>query len=282
MITVFIRAIIIYTVTVVIFRLMGKRQIGEMEPYELCITLIIAEVVCVPMGDKSIPISTGIASAVTLFILHQLTVLLTKNGKFQKLVSGKPIIVIDKDGINYENLTEMNMRASDLLQAMRSAGCFTLEEVNYALFETNGQLAVVKNPDCEGGMKEGEFPVPVISDGQWPFEELNDRIDREAVMRELRRRRVRLKDVILLTVDGKGHAVLQVRKKPYETFDFDSTVVKVEADTGFPNDKGGRDNSDGDNSAENPTGKSAEDNNSRGAEEIGTARKEQKAKEKKL
>lgn len=228
MITVFIRAIIVYTVTVVIFRLMGKRQIGEMEPYELVITLIIAEVVCVPMGDKSIPISTGITSAVTLFILHQLTVLLTRSGKFQRMISGKPIIVIDKEGINYRNLTEMNMRASDLLQAMRSAGCFSLEEVNYALVETNGQLAVIKNPDFDGKY-QGEFPVPVITDGEWPFEELNDRIDREKIVKELRKRRVKLKDVIVMTVDGENHAVLQVKGKPYEVFDFPCKVVTVEA-----------------------------------------------------
>ncbi len=228
MITVFIRAIIVYTVTVVIFRLMGKRQIGEMEPYELVITLIIAEVVCVPMGDKSIPISTGITSAVTLFILHQLTVLLTRSGKFQRMISGKPIIVIDKEGINYRNLTEMNMRASDLLQAMRSAGCFSLEEVNYALVETNGQLAVIKNPDFDGKY-QGEFPVPVITDGEWPFEELNDRIDREKIVKELRKRRVKLKDVIVMTVDGANHAVLQVKGKPYEVFDFPCKVVTVEA-----------------------------------------------------
>lgn len=229
MITVFIRAIIIYTVTVVIFRLMGKRQIGEMEPYELVITLIIAEVVCVPMGDKSIPISTGITSAITLFILHQLTVILTKNSRFQKFISGKPMIVIDKEGINYDNLTEMNMRASDLLQAMRAAGCFSLEEVNYALVETNGQLAVIKNPKCNDGTPNGEFPVPVIVDGDWSTEELNDRIDRDYIERELCRRRIKKKNILLMTIDGRNHAVFQEKNKPYQAFDFSDEVVKVEA-----------------------------------------------------
>ena len=230
MLTVFIRAVIVYIVVVFVLRLMGTRQIGEMEPYELVITLIIAEVACVPMGDKSVPLSSGIVSVITLFILHQVTALLTKNGKLQKIISGQPIIVIDKNGINYRNLSSLNMRVSDLMQAMRSAGCFSLEEVNYALFETNGQLVVVKNPDCTEGQSEGELPVPVIIDGEWSDEELNDRINRAAIQKKLDRRRINVRDILVLTVDGNDHAVMQLKNRSVETFDFENKVLKLESD----------------------------------------------------
>ncbi|MEG1711188.1 MAG: DUF421 domain-containing protein [Clostridia bacterium] len=229
MLTVFIRAIIVYVVIVAIFRMMGKRQIGEMEPYELVITLIIAEVACVPMGDKSIPLSSGLISALTLFILHQITVLITKNGKIQKVLSGKPVLVVDKEGINYNNLKSLNMRASDLLQAMRAAGYFSLEEINYALFETNGQLTVVGNPiKQKEDNKSGEFPVPVIVDGEWSSEELNNKINRQFIETKINQMNLTVADIILMTVDGSNHAVMQAKNQKVKTFNFKNEVIKVE------------------------------------------------------
>lgn len=229
MITVFIRAVIVYIIIVVIYRLMGKRQVGEMEPYELVITLIIAEVACVPMGDKSIPLSAGIIPTLTLFIMHQLTILLTKNTKLQQLISGNPIIVIDKKGINYANLKALNMTANDLLQAMRTAGYFTLDQINYALFETNGQLTVIPNPELQNNEKQtAQLPIPVILDGSWMEDKLNERVRREVIEEELSRRKLRIKDVIFLTVDSEKHMVLQTRHSKCVTDELKNQAVKTD------------------------------------------------------
>lgn len=229
MITVFIRAVIVYIIIVVIYRLMGKRQVGEMEPYELVITLIIAEVACVPMGDKSIPLSAGIIPTLTLFIMHQLTILLTKNTKLQQLISGNPIIVIDKKGINYANLKALNMTANDLLQAMRTAGYFTLDQINYALFETNGQLTVIPNPELQNNEKQtAQLPIPVILDGSWMEDKLNERVRREVIEEELSRRKLRIKDVIFLTVDSEKHMVLQTRHCKCVTDELKNQAVKTD------------------------------------------------------
>ena len=229
MITVFIRAVIVYIIIVVIYRLMGKRQVGEMEPYELVITLIIAEVACVPMGDKSIPLSAGIIPTLTLFIMHQLTILLTKNTKLQQLISGNPIIVIDKKGINYANLKALNMTANDLLQAMRTAGYFTLDQINYALFETNGQLTVIPNPELQNNEKQtAQLPIPVILDGSWMEDKLNERVRREVIEEELSRRKLRIKDVIFLTVDSEKHMVLQTRQGKCVTDELKNQAVKTD------------------------------------------------------
>lgn len=104
MLTIFFRGLIIFAVLLVIIRLMGKRQIGEMEPFELVITLVISEIACIPMGDRSIPLIYGIVCILTLYVVHQFIVLLMKSSKMQSLISGKPLLVINKNGIDKELL----------------------------------------------------------------------------------------------------------------------------------------------------------------------------------
>ena len=141
--TVFIRAVIIFVIVLVMVRLMGKRQIGEMQPFELVITLIIAEIACIPMSNVAIPLSHGIIPILTLVVLHfLLSFLARKSLRLRRVISGNPIVVIDTNGINYQNLKKMNMNINDLIEALRSGGDFNLEEIRYAIFETNGKLCV--------------------------------------------------------------------------------------------------------------------------------------------
>ena len=150
MLTVIIRVILIFFILLVVIRMMGKRQIGEMEPFELAITLVIAELACIPMADKSIPLTYGIISILSMYVVHQIIILLSKqNRKIQGVISGTPVIVIDKSGVKYDALKSMNMQMTDLLQAMRAAGYFSVDEIAYAIFETNGQLSVIANPDAQ-------------------------------------------------------------------------------------------------------------------------------------
>lgn len=106
-------------------RLMGKRQIGEMQPFELVITLLIAELACIPMADTSIPLLYGIVSMVTIFLLHQLLLLIDLHVKpFKTLVGGKPSIVINKNGVDISQLKKNHLDLSDLIESMRTAGFF--------------------------------------------------------------------------------------------------------------------------------------------------------------
>ena len=110
MFTVFIRVFIIYTTVLVFLRLMGKRQIGEMQPYELVITLIIADLATVPMSDSNIPLLNGILPLAILVILHFTITMLTRKSLFlRKIISGQPVIVMSPDGINYQTLKKLNM-----------------------------------------------------------------------------------------------------------------------------------------------------------------------------
>ncbi len=211
MLTIFLRGLIIFGLLLVVIRLMGKRQIGEMEPFELVITLVISEIACVPMGDKNIPLTYGVVCILTLYIVHQVIVLLSKNTKMQSIISGKPMLVIDKSGINVAAVKQLNMQVNDLMQSLRNTGYFSVEEIEYALMETNGQLSVIPKKSMEN--KQKSLPVPLILEGKWCEDELTQHgIAREKIGNMLFKKHVKVKDVVFLTVDQNDHFVLQDKR----------------------------------------------------------------------
>ena len=211
MIIIFLRAIILFAVLLFSIRLMGKRQIGEMEPFELVITLVIAELACIPMADRSIPITFGIVAILTMFVIHQVILLLSRSSKMQGIINGKPVMVIDHDGINVQSLKSLNMHVNDLLQSMRAAEYFSLEEITYGIMETNGQLTVISNKQMQD--RQQTLPVPVIMEGKWTSDKITEhgfvKTDLEKILQE---ENVKLKNVILLAIDENNRMTLQPRK----------------------------------------------------------------------
>ena len=211
MIIIFLRAIILFAVLLFAIRLMGKRQIGEMEPFELVITLVISELACIPMSDRSIPITFGIVAILTMFVIHQFILLLSKSVRLQGVINGKPVMVINPDGIDEQALKSLNMHVSDLLQAMRTAQYFSLEEISYGIMETNGQLTVVANKKMQD--KQQTLPVPVILEGKWNEQEMQSQgFDKAEIQKLLAGERTKLKSVILLALDENNRMTLQRRK----------------------------------------------------------------------
>ena len=222
---VFIRAIILMITLLVVMRLMGKRQIGEMEPFEFVITLLIAELICVPMGDVSIPLLYGVVSVLAVFVLHQLFTLLEGSGRtMRKIISGKPSIVINKNGIDIHELKSNNMSVDDLLEVLRGTGNFSFDSVNYAILESNGVLSVMKK---EGSSCQ-DLPLLIVSEGKTVKNNM-DRlgIDETFVKNLLKEQGVeRIKDVIALTVDEAGKTFLQVRNEKYKVCEIDLRGAK--------------------------------------------------------
>ena len=137
MLTIVFRAIIIYIVVLFLYRLMGKRQLGQMQPFELVLTLIIADLATIPMAEISVPVLHGIVPLLTLVLLHFLLTLLSKlSSKFSTILSGKPVIVVNPNGIDYRALKNLNLSIDDIMEAIRGAGYFRLEQVQYAIMET--------------------------------------------------------------------------------------------------------------------------------------------------
>lgn len=208
MLIIFLRAIILFAVLLFSIRLMGKRQIGEMEPFELVITLVISELACIPMADRSIPITFGIVAILTMFVIHQVILVLGKSAKLQGVINGKPVMVITPRGIDVSALRQLNMHVTDILQAMRTAEYFSLEEVKYGIMETNGQLTVIGQKSVHE--KQQTLPTVAICEGKWNKEDMQKYgLTRENLMPVLYRYGARVKNVLLLTVDENNHIALQ-------------------------------------------------------------------------
>ena len=162
-------------------RLMGKRQLGELQPFELAITLVASELVCIPMGDATIPIIYGIIPVFSLFLIHIIiTKLATKSVRFRKFLNGKPVILIEKGNILPDVLKELNMNIDDIMEALRGTGYFNPSEVEYAILETNGSLTVLPKSESKPLSPEdvglqlppATIPITVIMEGEFLGENL--------------------------------------------------------------------------------------------------------------
>ncbi len=221
MVLVFVRSTIIYFACLVIIRLMGKRQIGEMQPFELVVTLIIAELACIPMSDVSIPLLYGVSAIIAVFIIHQLMALLSAyKTVFKTLISGKPSVVINKDGIDFKELQKNNLDVDDLIESLRGLGYFSLDSVLYAIYESNGTLTAVENPNKKGG---DSLPVLIYKNGKENTDNtklLNvKKEDFIAIFSECNVKNY--KNVKVVTIDGDGNYYLQEKNKKFITGKYD-------------------------------------------------------------
>ena len=218
MVVIFIRTLIIFITLVILIRLMGKRQIGEMQPFELIVTLIIADLACIPMADVSIPLIYGIVSILALFLLHQIFTLIEKSGDLaKKILSGKPSIVINTNGVDLVELRSNNLGVDDLIESMRALGYFHLDQVDYAIFESNGKLSALpsKNPsECLS------LPLLVINEGKIINRNLEFLKAEEKEIIDFVKQKCSLKDTEVLTVDGTGKAYFKQKQKKYEILNF--------------------------------------------------------------
>ncbi len=147
----FIRAVILYVTVIFVIRLMGKRQIGEMQPSELVITILISEVASLPLQDKGIPV---LYALVPLFVFVSFEIIQSalslKSRKLRNLMQGHEVTVIKNGKVDMQALRTLRMTLDDLNGALRQKDVFDIKEVSYAIFETNGKLSVkLKNQKKE-------------------------------------------------------------------------------------------------------------------------------------
>ena len=232
MFTLLIRAIVVYVLVLIVFRLMGKRQLGQMQPFELVLTLIIADLATIPMAENSVPVLHGIVPLLTLVTMHYLLTLLTrKSDTLNKVISGKPVIVINPNGVDYEQLKNLNISLDDLFEAIRSCNYFSIDEVQYAIVETNGTVNVLPKKDFSP-LTVGDFnktkltnelvkletdkttiPVTIVSEGSimqnnLKIAEVNENFI-NWVMQKTNTKKV--KDILVLTIDGNGKIYFQTK-----------------------------------------------------------------------
>ena len=214
MLNLFVRCIVIYFFLLVAMRLMGKRQLGELQPFEFAITLVASDLACIPMSDPTIPVVYGIIPVFTLFVVHIIiTKLASGSLRFRKLLNGKPIIVIERGNLLPDVLKDLNMNIDDLLEALRSGGCFDPGEVEYAIIETNGTMTVLPKaqfkpltPSDMGMAPEpAEMPVTVVMEGCFMGANLKGLrgVDKGRVLRLLDVLGMKQSDILLLLVTGR-------------------------------------------------------------------------------
>ena len=220
---VFIRTAIIFITLLLVMRLMGKSQIGEMQPFEFVITLLIAELACIPMADSSIPILYGIIAIVAIFILHQivwLTELWFKPVK--NVVSGKPSVVINKNGIDEFQLKKNNLDVDDLIESMRVAGYFNLDDVYYGLYEANGSFSALAKEETASS----SLSLLLIENGKADKKNLAVcGMTQDEIQSFLKEQNTKLKDVLVMTLNSEGRIYFQKKGEKYKIL---KTEVKRE------------------------------------------------------
>ncbi len=212
----FLRCIVLYLVLLVAMRLMGKRQIGELQPFEFAITLVVADLACIPMQDNTMPILYGIIPIFTLLVFHILiTKICVKSVRFRRVINGKPTVIISEGKLDVKALKKLDMNTNDVLEALRCAGYFKPGDVECAVVETNGTVAVlpkfanapVTNADMgiEGG--QNDLPVTAIVEGVFLKDNLKQNsvtITKEQICALLDNVGLRQKDVFLMSLSGEN------------------------------------------------------------------------------
>ena len=214
---IFIRTVIIFITLFAVMRLMGKRQIGEMQPYELVITLIISELACIPMADNTIPLLYGVIAILTVYFLHQVVCLIDLNfRKAKSVLSGTPSIVLNKNGIDDTQLKKNNLDVSDLIESLRVKGYFALDAVDYALYESEGMFSALPKANYEEA--QSSLPIILIDEGKFVDENIEKtKREKSFFMQILREHGCDdVKKALIMTVDGKGKIYLQIQGKRYE------------------------------------------------------------------
>ncbi len=211
MITTITRTIILYVFLTLGIRIMGKKQIGEMQPNELVITLLISEIAAIPLQDTAKPILDGVTAIFMLIILEILmSVFCLKFMKIRKLMNGNSVVIIKNGVIDQKAMKKVRMTVLDLVEQLRVENVFDISTVAFAVLEVNGNLSVLlKKSEQPATVKDlriktepEALPLPVITDGKIIEESLNALgISQNQLERKLKANQTQVKDVFLMTLD---------------------------------------------------------------------------------
>lgn len=225
MTTAFLRTVILYFILMIGLRLMGKRQIGELEPSELVLTLIISDLAAVPMQDFGIPLVNGLFPIITLLCLSMLLSFFSlKSIRFRGLVCGHPTVIVREGKVLQQNMAKNRFTVDELYEQLRSQGYSDLSSVKYAILETSGQVSVLPytkaSPVTPQVMTidvqdDVTLPILLINDGHVMSNNLRSTgYDQNWLNRQLKERRLTSpQQVFLMTVDEAGSVVCVAKEE---------------------------------------------------------------------
>ena len=219
----FIRAIIIYVVIIIAVRLMGKRQVGELKPHELVITILISAIAVIPLEENSMPLANCLVP-ILLFVSLEIimSVISMKSLWFRNLLQGRPIFIIRQGKLDQKKLKQLRLTMDDVVDALRQKDVFDISQVEDAVIETNGSISVLPKAeyqpitasDINLSVKEKGMPVAIVIDGKHVNEYFNEYklkdSEIELVLQTVNRD---AKRIMLLTIDDDGNTYLIEKEK---------------------------------------------------------------------
>ena len=219
MLIVFLRSIVLYIIVLIVMRLMGKREIGQLQPFELAIAIMIADLAAVPMAETGIPISNGIIPILGLLVMHLIISFLNlKNMKIREILCGKPAILIYRGKINEKALKKERFTINELEERLRGNNVVNLGDVEYAILETSGQITVIQKPNKRNSIPEDFGIMPeyegiaydLVVDGKVMKQNL-EKLDKDYnwLVKQISAFGIKPEEALIATIDGKGNFFCQ-------------------------------------------------------------------------
>ena len=223
MLIIFIRSILLYIIVLIVMRLMGKREIGQLQPFELAISIMIADLASTPMADTGIPLTNGIIPILALLVMHLvISILNIKSIKARQILCGKPSILIYRGRINEKNLKKERFTVNELEERLRGNNIVNIGDVEYAILETSGQITVIQKPNKRTTIPEDFGIEPeyegiaydLIVDGKVMYENLKIlKKDYDWLKKQVNKFGILPEQALLVTIDGKGNFFCQKKEE---------------------------------------------------------------------
>ena len=205
------RTLLFYFALILVIRLLGKRQVGQMEPSEFVVTMLIANLASVPLEDWSIPVWGGLVPMGIVFVCERaISLLCLRSIRARRVLCGKPVILIENGHLLEENLRRTRVNLDELSGHLREQGVLDMESVQFAILETNGSISVFPYPTPP---QKQELPYTVISDGKILYANLRLLGREEAWLRKkLHGKGLRPEQVLLMTATESGQCAVFPRQ----------------------------------------------------------------------
>ena len=222
MLITFFRSILIYIFVLIVMRLMGKREIGQLQPFELAIAIMIADLASIPMTDSGIPITNGIISILGLLLMHLvISFLNVKSIKAREIICGKPSILIYRGKINEKELKKERFTINELEERLRGNNIYNLGDVEYAILETSGQVTVIQKPEKRNTIPEDfniipdyeGIPYDLVVDGKIMEKNLQAiGKNYQWLKKQVEKFNMKPEEALIVTYDAKGQIFCQKKE----------------------------------------------------------------------
>jgi len=212
MIIVAIRAVILYGILLIAMRIMGKGELGELQPFDLVVSLMLAELAVMPMEDLGAPMVHGfIAIAVIMFLQCLISYVTLKSNSARKIICGTPTIIIDHGKFNTKDMNKLRINVNDVLGQIRLKGYYSIEEIDYLIMETNGEMSIIA-PEEYPGKRCERIPIATILDGQIMKNNLSKyNISLDDLQEELKKNNLKPKQVLYGFIDEEDKFIFYER-----------------------------------------------------------------------